>query len=155
LTGGTWAACIPLIAGTARRTAGRGRKTEPESETFRLGGYGLSSSEVELQSELNETGKVDRVGHDPEVRIVVGATGSIRRSKLGMVKEIEELRPEFDIKPLGDGGLLEHCEVEVDDPLLSQCGIDTRLVAKTISGGVREAICVEPSGDPCGGTSGG
>ena len=76
-------------------------------------------SESKLQSKLNEPRKIDGIGHNAKVLIVVRATGSIRRSELRMVEEVEEFRPEFNIHSLGDGGPFEHREVEVDHTLLS------------------------------------
>jgi len=65
-----------------------------------------------------------------------------------MVKEVKELRAELDIHSFSDGSSLEHCEVEVDDALLPQGGVDTRLITKAVPCGVREATRVEPSRYP-------
>src|SRR5438128_6195394 len=61
----------------------------------------IGSSELELQSELDQPRLrvADGTGDNSEVRIVCRATCAIRRPELGMVKQVEKLRAEFDICP--------------------------------------------------------
>ena len=101
--------------------------------------------EVQLQTELDETGKVDGVGDLTEVP---AAEGSVRGAELGVVKEVEELCSEFKIDSFCDRGFLEHRKVEIDDTLLSQGGIDTCLVAEAVASWRRKAAGVEPCVDP-------
>jgi hypothetical protein len=118
-------------------------------ETIRAAGSapGLSwlSLKGKLQAELNQAWEIDGIGYHAKVLIVIRATGSIRRSELRMVEEVEELRPEFNVHSLGDRSLLKHCEVKVDDSLLTQGGIDARFIAKAITAGVSKAAGVEPT----------
>jgi len=86
-----------------------------------------TASEVEFQAKLHEARQVDRVCHLSEGRT---GDGSVGRSELGMVKEIEQLRPELEIHVFVDRRSLEHGEIEVDHPLLPDGGINPRLVAK-------------------------
>ena len=120
---------------------------------------GVSSSEsskVKLQSELNQARQVDCVGHHAKV-----GTGEspVRRSELRMIKQVEELRPELNVKSLGDGGSLDHCEIEIDDSLLPNRSVYSRFIAEDpfvvrpscrSIGPARlsEAGCVEPLRDP-------
>lgn len=101
----------------------------------------LQDSEFQLQSELDQAGKVNRVGHLAE-----GGTGegSVRRPELRVVEEIEQLRPELDPHSFVDGGPLEHGEVEVDYTLLPDRGINPRLVTEGPRAWGRETGCVEP-----------
>ena len=110
-------------------------------------------SELQLQSELKESRIIDGVGDLTERRT---GQSSLRWPELGMVKEIEKLSAEFEVRTLVDRGLLKHREVEIDDALLPQGGIDARFVAKDpfVVESVRrrgadttwlgEARCVEP-----------
>src|SRR5260370_26304955 len=115
---------------------------------------GRSSSEVEFQSELNKAWQVDRVRHHSEVS---AGQRPVRRSELGMVKQVEELGSELNIKPFSNGGSLEHCEIEIDDSLLPDRGVYARFVAEGPSvvgpsrcsvgpAGLSEAGRVEPFG---------
>jgi hypothetical protein len=100
--------------------------------------------EVELQAKLNQARQIHRVGHHAKVS---AAEGSIRRSELRMVEEVEEFRAEFNIEPLGDRSLLEYGEVEIDDAFLSQSGIDTRFITEAVCRSISEATRVEPLTD--------
>src|SRR5207237_2210188 len=132
-----------------------GRLAEP-AQTFRL-----PNSEGKLQTELNQARKVDRVGHLPERRTGLGSVG---RPELRMVKNVEELRPEFHVCPFGNVGLLEHREVEVVYSLLTERSIYSGFVAegprvdlrtcRVDTARCREARCIEPPRDAGDGTSG-
>ncbi len=111
--------------------------------------------EAKLQTKLNQAGKIDGIGYNAKVLIVVRTASSVRRSELGMVKEIEKLGTKFDIHSLSDGRFLEHGEVEVDHALLPERSIDARLIAEAIARGVSEAAGVEPTGKPCHSAAGG
>ncbi len=102
----------------------------------------LCPSKSELQAELNQTRKIDGVGNESEC---CTAERSIRRPELRMVEEIEELRPEFNIRALCDASFLEDSEVEVIDTLLPQRGVDARFVTEAPRGGIRKAGRIEPS----------
>ena len=112
--------------------------------------------ELELQRELNQTclGVTDRTGHMSEVGVVRCAAAGIRRSELRVVKEVEELSPEFDVAPFADGSLLENCPVEVGDALLSQSCIHARLAAEAPGRRLDETARVEPTAQFGRGTSG-
>ena len=70
-------------------TKKKGRLVEP-AQVFRS-----RNSESNLQTELNKARKVDSVGDLSKRRT---GLGSVRRPELWMVKQVEELRPEFDVQ---------------------------------------------------------
>ena len=89
--------------------------------------FSLDNSESDLQAELDQTWKVDRVRHLPE-----GCTGlsSVRRSELGMIEQVEKFRAEFDTQSLRDVRPLEYREVKVVDSLLTDRCIYTGFIAE-------------------------
>src|SRR5450755_312096 len=141
--------------GAVTKTKKMGRLTEP-AQTFRL-----CASEGELQTELDQVRKVDRVGNLPEC---CAGLGSVWRTELGMVKQVEELRAKLNIESLANIGLLKGREVEVRNALLTERSIHPGFVAEGPWVDLRprrvhtawrgEAGCIEPLGDARDGTSG-
>ena len=113
----------------------------------------IPSSKHKFQGELNQPRVVDRTIHRSKAcRLKEG----LWRAKLRMVEEVEELSAELETHPFGrtEGCSLEYGEIEIDDALLTQAGIYTRLVAKDKGIGLGETGSVEPLIQPGLGTAG-
>ena len=80
----------------------------------------------------------------PEAHYFMGLI-HLRQSEFELAAS--EFRSELEVDALGDRRFLEHGEVKVHDPLLTQRGIDTRLVAEAVCAGSSEACSIEPSTD--------
>jgi hypothetical protein len=102
-----------------------------------------TASEHNFHSELNQPRVVDRIIHDSKA---CGLKEGLRRGKLRMVEEVEELSPELEAHPFGrtEGRSLEYGEIEIHDALLAKSGIHARLVSKDKVIGLRETGSVEP-----------
>ena len=101
--------------------------------------------EVQLETELDESWKVDLVRDHAKIG---AAESPVGRPKLRVIEEVKELRPKLEVDVLGDRRSLEHGEVKVHNTLLSQRGINAWLVAEVVRSRSSEAAGVEPSIDP-------
>ena len=72
-------------------------------------------------------------------------TRRIRISELHAVEQVEHLRPEFQLEPLGYRCLLEQGDVEIVDPGPPEDGIGQAFVAQRVCGWNRETGHVKPA----------
>src|SRR5258708_19069839 len=70
--------------------------------------------------------------HHPEIRIVCRTADRVWRRELRPIKDVEELRPEFQSQPFiaPKPRPLKYCKVEVTDSLSSQPGVYPRFVSE-------------------------
>jgi len=112
--------------------------------------------EKEFQSKLNQPRirPSRRTCYHPEIRIVCRTADRVWRRELRPIKDVEELRPEFQSQPFiaPKPRPLKYCKVEVTDSLSSQPGVYPRLVSENEIGRRRKTCRIEPFRNPRGGT---
>jgi hypothetical protein len=98
-----------------------------------------------------------RTRYHPKIRIVCCTANRIWRRELRPIKDIEELRSEFQSQPFiaPKPRSLKNGKVKVTDPVGSYPGVNARLVPENEIGRRRKASCAKPFRYPWGGTSGG
>ena len=91
-----------------------------------------------------------RARHHPEIRIVCRAANRVWRRKLRPIKDIEELRPEFQPQPLigPKPRSLKNRKIKVADSLCSQPGVYARFVPECEIRRRGKASRVEPFRNP-------
>ena len=112
--------------------------------------------EKEFQSKLNQPRICPsrRTCYHPEIRIVCRAADHVWRRELRPIKDVEELRPEFQSQPFiaPKPRPLKYCKVEVTDSLSSQPGVYPWLVSENEIGRRRKTCRIEPFRNRRGGT---
>src|ERR1700719_359760 len=105
--------------------------------------------EIKLESKLDQAriGSWRGAGDESKIRVIRGATGGVRGSKLRAIEQVKEFQARFN--PVATVGtkdnFFENGEIKVIYAIRTQGGIDTRFVAESEIGRSREARCVKPS----------